>query len=168
MLTARPRFDDDRGSFTKILGEDDCGDERPFVPREVFWSRSHRGVFRGMHVQLPPRATRKLVFVTSGRVRDVILDLRVGSPTYLTVWDTELDALGGGLVIPAGCAHGFEVLSDDASMVYLQEDVHVPECDSGILYSSAGITLTTTQAIVSERDLALPPLDSFTSPFTLT
>ena len=51
------------------------------MTREVFWSQSERGVFRGLHVQLPPRAARKLVFVTTGRVRDFVLDLRRGSPT---------------------------------------------------------------------------------------
>lgn len=118
-----------------------------------------------MHVQLPPRATRKLVFVTQGRVRDFVLDIRRGSPTEGELWATELEASGGGLVIPEGCAHGFEVLSDEASMVYLQEDFHSAEHDGGVLYSSAGVILEAAAPIVSARDLALPSLTAFTSPF---
>ena len=165
VLTTRPPMVDERGSFTKVLGEGDEGGQPPFVTREAFWSHSGRGVFRGLHVQLPPRSTRKLVFVTHGDVRDFVLDLRVGSPTCGEVHEFELSASTGGLVIPEGCAHGFEVLSDGASMVYLQEDFHSPDHDGGILYSSAGVELAATQPVISARDLALPPLADFDSPF---
>lgn len=161
-------MDDGRGSFTKVLGERDEDGHAPFVTREVFWSQSGRGVFRGLHVQLPPRSTRKLVFVTHGAVRDFVLDLRKGSPAQGHVHEFELSSSTGGLVIPEGCAHGFEVLSDEVSMVYLQEDFHSPEHDTGILYSSAGVELTATQPIVSARDLALSTLDAFDSPFEFT
>lgn len=164
-LTTREGLLDSRGSFTKILGEGDDVDAPPFVTREVFWSRSTRGVLRGLHVQLPPRSTRKLVFVTHGAVRDFVLDLRVGSPTYHAVLEIPLDERSGGLVIPDGCAHGFEVVSDEAAMVYLQEDFHSPEHDSGVLYTSAGVVPVADGPIVSARDLALPSLEDFTSPF---
>lgn len=164
-LTTRDALLDSRGSFTKVLGEGDDSGVPPFVTREVFWSRSTRGVLRGLHVQLPPRATRKLVFVTHGSVRDFVLDLRVGSPTHLAVAEVPLDDQGGGLVIPDGCAHGFEVVSDEAAMVYLQEDFHSPEHDSGVLYTSAHIVPLTPEPIVSARDLALPSVDDFDSPF---
>ncbi len=164
-LTGRLPVDDRRGSLTKILGSGDDVPGEPFVVREVFWSRSDRGVFRGLHVQLPPRATRKIVFVTHGAVRDFLLDLRRGSPTEGRVWETELDATAGGLLIPAGCAHGFEVVGDGAAMVYLQEDFHSAEHDAGVHYASAGITLAADEPLSSERDRALPPLAQFASPF---
>lgn len=119
-----------------------------------------------MHVPLPPRAARKLVFVAFGEVRDFVLDVRRGSPTEGEVWQNLLDSSGGGLVIPEGCAHGFEVLSESAAMVYLQEEFYSPDHDGGILYSSAGIDLSSNIPIISERDLALPPLSFFDSPFT--
>lgn len=165
LLTTRDALIDDRGSFTKILGDGDDAGSVPFHTREVFWSRSTRGVVRGLHVQLPPRATRKLVFVAHGAVRDFVLDLRIGSPAYGTVWEVELDERGGGLVIPDGCAHGFEVVSDMAAMVYLQEDFHSPADDGGVLFTSAGIVPVTESPIVSARDLALPDLADFVSPF---
>jgi dTDP-4-dehydrorhamnose 3,5-epimerase len=163
--TSRPPLLDSRGSFSKILGEGDGDGPDPFRTREIFWSRSDRGVFRGMHVQLPPRAARKLVFVTSGTVRDFVLDVRRGSPTEGLLWAAEMDGESGGLVIPEGCAHGFEVLSDTAVMVYAQEDFHSPEHDGGIHYGSAGVRLAAADPVVSARDLALPELGTFDSPF---
>lgn len=163
--TSRPVLSDERGIFLKVLGELDQGDAEPFVTREVFWSQSKRGVIRGLHVLLPPKSTRKLVFVTQGAVRDFVLDLRVGSPAYGEVHEFALDDRSGGLVIPDGCAHGFEVVSDEASMVYLQEEFHSPEHDVGVLYSSAGIVSVAREPIVSARDLALPDLADFRSPF---
>ena len=163
--TARQEFVDDRGSFLKILGEGDSADAEPFRTQEIFWSHSRRGTFRGLHVQLPPRSTRKLVFVVAGEVRDFVLDLRIGSPTEGQVEEVRLDAHRGGLVIPDGCAHGVEVVSDRASMVYAQEHVHAQAEDSGILYSSAGIRLQSADPVISARDLALPRLEAFDSPF---
>lgn len=165
-LTARRPIGDARGSLTKILGEGDDAPGGRFVVREVFWSMSQRGVFRGLHVQLPPRATRKLVFVTQGVVRDFLLDLRRGSPTEGLLWETELDATTGGLLIPDGCAHGFEVVSDTVSMVYLQEDFHSAEHDGGVHFASAGVELRSAAPELSPRDVALVPLADFDSPFT--
>jgi dTDP-4-dehydrorhamnose 3,5-epimerase len=165
LITTRPALPDERGAFTKILGEGDDAEGAPFRTREIFWSSSRRGVFRGMHVPLPPHEARKLVFVTEGAVRDFVLDLRTGSPTEGQVWETRLDSSSGGLVIPEGCAHGFEVVTEQASMVYAQEDFHHPESDGGVLFSSAGIVLESASPVVSTRDLALPPLSEFDSPF---
>ena len=164
-LTSRPASFDDRGSFTKVLGEGDEPGVAPFVTREVFWSSSVRGVFRGMHVQLPPRSAAKVVFVVHGAVRDFVLDLRRGSPTQGQLWESRLDASTGGLVIPDGCAHGFEVVSDEAVMVYLQTAFHSPEHDGGVNYASAGVVLEAAQPLISKRDAELPQLADFDSPF---
>ena len=163
--TTRPRFSDSRGGLLKILGEGDNGDAAPFTAREIFWSTSETGVFRGMHFQVGARATRKVVFVTSGLVRDFVLDLRRGSPTFMKVWETELSAETGGLVIPVGCAHGFEVLEGPAAMVYGQDEHFSPEADAGINFESAGVVLRSSAPVISERDWLLPMLDSFDSPF---
>jgi dTDP-4-dehydrorhamnose 3,5-epimerase len=164
-LTSRPASLDDRGSFTKVLGEDDEPGVTPFVTREVFWSSSQRGVFRGMHLQLPPRSAAKVVFVVHGAVRDFLLDLRRGSPTEGQLWESRLDSSTGGLVVPDGCAHGFEVVSDEAIMVYLQADFHSPEHDGGVEYRSAGVVPAAADPIISSRDAALPLLQDFESPF---
>lgn len=164
-LTSRPASLDDRGSFTKVLGEGDEPGVAPFVTREVFWSASRRGVFRGMHVQLPPRPAAKVVFVVHGTVRDFLLDLRRGSPTEGQLWESRLDSSTGGLVVPEGCAHGFEVVSEEAVMVYLQSDFHSPENDGGVEYRSAGVLLDADAPLISSRDATLPLLHDFDSPF---
>ena len=156
---------DDRGTFTKAIAGELPG-QPLLIPDEVFWSRSHRGVLRGLHLQSPPREGRKVVFVTSGVVRDFVVDLRVGSPWFGVVWEMTLDDAAGALVIPAGCAHGFESLTDDVTMVYLQEGSHDPTSDIGVLWSSVGIEPEARLPIVSARDSALPALQDFVSPFT--
>lgn len=167
-LTARPRFDDARGTFTKVLGEGDSGDEPPFLAVEIFWSSSPRGVFRGLHVPGPGRSSRKAVFVAQGRVRDFVLDLRRGSPTEGLLYEVPLDDAGGALIVAAGCAHGFEVVSDRAAMVYAQEQHYDAGEDLGVHYASAGVTLVSTDPVVSDRDAGLPSLQDFDSPFTFS
>lgn len=156
--------EDDRGSFTKVLSGD-LADQPPLRPDEVFWSRSHRGVLRGLHVQVPPHPGRKMIALTSGEVRDFVLDLRVGSPWFGRVWETTLTLSTGALLIPAGCAHGFEALTDDVTMVYLQEGTYDPACDTGVLWSSVGMQTSSNTPVVSRRDQSLPALTDFESPF---
>lgn len=160
----RPMFEDARGGFVKVIGEGDNGQQEPFIPSEIFWSRSAAGVFRGMHVQLPPHDGRKLVFVVAGTIRDFVVDLRTGSPSFGHVLEVELDESSGGLLIAEGCAHGFEAMSE-AVVVYGQETFHAPEADSGVLYSSVGVQLSAPEPVISSRDLALPSLTDFGSQF---
>ncbi len=156
---------DDRGSFTKVLSGD-LPNQPPLTPDEVFWSKSHRGVLRGLHIQVPPNAGRKMIALTSGEVRDFVLDLRVGSPWFGRLWEANLTPSVGALLIPTGCAHGFEALTNDVTMVYLQEGMYDPACDTGVLWSSVGIQASTPSPIVSPRDSSLPAIGDFESPFT--
>lgn len=155
-----------RGSFSKVLStqsQQAAGIE--FLPRELFWSRSERGVIRGMHTQLPPYAGAKLVWVSRGEVRDVVLDLRIGSSTFGCCLVTILDDSSGGLFIPAGCAHGFEVLSEEAVMNYAQDVDYAQTHDSGIAWNSFSFHWMTTNPKLSERDRNLPQFSQFDSPF---
>lgn len=163
----RPPFHQDaRGSFAKpysraareLLGLAPAVDE-------VYWSQSVVGTIRGMHFQVPPTAIGKLVFVTAGRVRDVVLDLRVGSPAYGSFEVFDLEADGGAIIVPVGCAHGFEVVDGPACLVYLQEGDFDPETDAGIRWDSFGMEWSTAQPVVSARDQSLPSLARFDSPF---
>lgn len=159
----RPAIVDSRGTFSKVMADDDA--PSGFRAAEVFWSRSTRGTVRGLHVQLPPAAASKVVFVVEGEVRDFVLDLRVGSPTFGLVAEWTLSPEAGALHVPVGCAHGFEVTSDNAVMVYLQSSPHAPACDTGIDVRSVGIELRSADPVMSPRDRALPLFAEFDSPF---
>lgn len=160
---------DERGTFLKVLSATNIErTDGEFSAQELFWSKSVRGVVRGMHFQTPPYATTKLVWASDGAIRDVVLDLRVDSGTFGACIVTELDGERGGLLVPRGCAHGFEVLSDWAIINYAQDKVHVPTHDTGVAWNSFGFEWTTKNPILSDRDRALPPMSQFRSPFTMS
>jgi len=160
---------DERGTFLKVLSATNLEQTRAgFTPRELFWSKSIRGVVRGMHVQIPPFATTKLVWVSAGLIRDVVLDLRVDSETFGACLVTELNNESGGILIPGGCAHGYEVLSDTAIINYAQDRDHAPAHDTGVAWDSFGFDWKTRNPILSDRDRALPRMSDFQSPFTMS
>jgi dTDP-4-dehydrorhamnose 3,5-epimerase-like enzyme len=118
-----------------------------------------------MHVQAPPFHGRKLVFAATGTVTDFVIDLRVGSPTFQEVWSTVLSPTSAGVLIPAGCAHGFSVQSGPAVLVYAQECFYSSEFDTGVNMASLGLEFYLARENMSERDLALPALTEFKSTF---
>ena len=130
----RPKvFQDARGSFVKTFHRDmfrELGLD--FEPREEFFSTSAKNVLRGMHFQLPPADHAKLVYCIVGSVLDVVLDLRKNSPAFGRCCARELTAANREMFfIPAGFAHGFLALADDATMVYQTSTVHSPAHDAG-------------------------------------
>ncbi len=165
LLSSGASVQDQRGSFTKVLSGADSvlGN---FEGKELYWTSSARGVLRGLHFQLPPAATRKLVYVVNGAIRDFIVDLRVGSPMERRVFEIELSPSVGGLLVPVGCAHAYEALEDNTIVCYAQ-DIPFSDEDSygGIRAESAGIIPRADQPIVMPRDLEFPALEEFGSPF---
>lgn len=167
---AHPPFHADRrGSFTKpyspaVLSA--AGID--FDIAEVYWSSSVQGAVRGLHFQLPPTAVAKLVFVLTGRVTDVVLDLRRGSPTEGELATFDLTPGSGAVLVPVGCAHGFEVIEGDATMCYLQDGAFDAATDAGVRWDSVPAGWRTPAPVVSDRDAALPALADFDSPFVWT
>lgn len=139
---------------------------------ELFVSRSHHGVVRGLHFQRPPADVAKLVCCLDGAVTDAVVDLRTDSPTYGQHCTIELTAARANAVyVPEGCAHGFLVTSDSALVAYAQTGEHSAELEGGLLWSSAGIDWGEVGAgdvVLSDRDAAFPSLTEFTSPFRLS
>jgi dTDP-4-dehydrorhamnose 3,5-epimerase len=136
---------------------------------EEYYSISVKNVVRGLHFQLPPEDHVKLVYCISGVVKDVVVDLRLNSPTYGDHISIELSADTGNMVyIPKGMAHGFCGLSDHSTMVYKTSTIHSPEKDSGIRWNSLGISWPTSAPIVSDRDSSLIPFSMFKTPFTFS
>lgn len=166
VLLIEPRvFGDARGffleSFNQRAFEAAVGHPVAFVQDNH--SRSARGVLRGLHYQLPPHAQGKLVRVTAGRVFDVAVDMRRGSPRFGHWSGVELSAENHHqLWIPPGFAHGFLVLSDSADFLYKTTDYYAPQSEGvvrwddptlGILWPDPGVALQ-----LSGKDLAAPVL----------
>jgi dTDP-4-dehydrorhamnose 3,5-epimerase len=160
---------DNRGSFVKTFHAANLAVHgRFFNLREEFFSVSRRGVLRGMHFQTPPFDHQKLVTCITGRVLDVLLDLRRGSPTFGASCGIELKGSSPQVVwLPRGFAHGFLSLEENSCVAYKTDVEYAPQHDSGIRWSSFGFKwpLTADEVIVSLRDSQHLPLKDFDSPF---
>ena len=126
-------------------------------------SKSSRGVLRGLHYQLHPDAQTKLVRVIEGRVLDVAVDIRKGSPTFGKHVAVELSAENKRqLLVPRGFAHGFVVLEDDTIFAYKVDNYYSPENDRGILFSDEALGIdwgiAKDELLLSEKDTKQPKL----------
>lgn len=133
-------------------------------------SSRQAGTLRGLHFQLPPMAQAKLVSAVRGRILDVAVDIRRGSPTYGEHIATELSPESGRqLYIPVGFAHGFLTLEDDAVVMYKVSNYYAPAHDGGIRWNDPDIAIPwpckSVDIITSNKDRQLPLLKDFASPF---
>jgi dTDP-4-dehydrorhamnose 3,5-epimerase len=162
-----PRFCDERGTFQKLFHAP-AFEKNGFgaAVREEFVTVSQKDVLRGMHFQLPPAEHAKYVVCLAGKILDVVLDVRAGSPTFGKFAVFELGTgLGSvfGLALPTGIAHGFLALTDNAVVHYQTTHEHAPALDSGIRWNSFGFRWPVTNPIISTKDQNLPTLDDFRS-----
>lgn len=172
VIIFRPRvFDDSRGyffeSYSKKLFDGLIGPVDFVQDNE---SRSTRGVIRGLHFQAPPFAQAKLVRCVEGRVLDIAVDIRNGSPTFGRHIAVELSAENHlQLFIPHGFAHGFAVLSDVAVFQYKCDNYYAPQAEGGISILDPSLEIDwkipVEEAILSEKDQHRPLLRDFDSPF---
>ncbi|MCU7798962.1 MAG: dTDP-4-dehydrorhamnose 3,5-epimerase [gamma proteobacterium symbiont of Lucinoma myriamae] len=137
-------FGDDRGYFVETFRNDlfaqETGVKTTFVQDNE--SRSSYGVLRGLHYQLPSHAQSKLVRVIEGKVLDIAVDIRKGSPTFGQHVTAELSAENKHqLFIPRGFAHGFIVLSQTALFAYKVDNYYSPECDRGIQFDDPQLNI---------------------------
>ena len=159
---------DERGRFVKTFHESEfkAAGLRTDL-REAFFTVSRGGVLRGLHFQRPPADHAKLVCCTAGSILDAAVDLRRGSPTFGRHVLVELDGdLGSSIYLPRGLAHGFYVMTEQATVWYLVTSAHSPEHDTGIRWDSAGIPWPDPAPLVSERDRLFPRLEEFVTPFS--
>ena len=154
---------DARGSFERIFCADEFGARglaTTWVQMNLSVTRG-AGTLRGMHFQRPPHAEVKLIRAIRGRVHDVIVDLRAGSPTFGRHVAVVLDAdLRNAVYVPAGFAHGFQSLTDDAEMIYAHSAAYAPGAEGGVqaLDPALGIDWPLPVAQRSPRDEGLPGL----------
>lgn len=166
-------FGDHRGYFFESFSEKDFAEavgEVKFVQDNE--SKSSYGVLRGLHFQKPPHAQAKLVRVVKGRVFDVAVDLRKGSPTFgkhVAVELTEEDHRQ--LFIPRGFAHGFVVLSDEAVFQYKCDNYYAPQSEGSVLWNDPDIGIEwgipSEDVMLSEKDRNAPLLKDLGDVFNM-
>lgn len=162
ILVEARAFPDKRGFFMESFKESafvPYGIKTKFVQDN--FSRSVKGVLRGLHYQKNPQAQAKLVMALQGEIFDVAVDIRKGSPTY-GKWVGEIlsDKNHRLLYIPEGFAHGFCVLSDSADVLYKVNSEYSTEHERGILWNDAGLAIKwpIDKPVMIKKDLELPVL----------
>ena len=119
-----------------------------------------RGTLRGMHFQASPDQEVKIIRCTRGAIHDVVLDLRPGSPTFTRWFAAELSADNrSALYVPAGMAHGFQTLTDDAEVLYQMSEFHRPESARGVRWNDPAFAIewpSVAERTMSERDRGWP------------
>lgn len=156
---------DARGRFTRLFCEQELGDIRPglhFAQINLSETRG-RGTIRGLHYQAPPAAEAKLIRCVRGRVFDVVVDLRAGSPTFLRWHGVELGEDNDRAVfIPEGFAHGFQTLTDEAQLLYMHTVPWTPALEAGLRHDDPCLRIRwpLPAGMVSARDSGHPLIDS--------
>jgi len=155
-------FKDSRGYFFESYNQRVCK-EAGITTRLIQdnQSASCYGVIRGLHYQLPPYAQAKFIRVLSGKIYDVVVDIRVGSPTYKKIFAIEISAENRlQLYVPAGFAHGFSVLSENAEVLYKCDRFYNKKSEAGIRYNDPELNIDWKippgKEIISEKDRTLP------------
>ena len=172
VVIIEPRvFKDDRGYFFESFSQREFEEKvRPINFVQDNESMSSYGVMRGLHFQAPPFTQSKLVRCVKGKVLDVAVDIRKGSPTYGQHVAVELSEENHRqFFVPRGFAHGFAVLSETAIFQYKCDNFYAPQADGGISIqdNSLGIDwqIPMHKAMLSEKDLKHLCLKDYDSPF---
>lgn len=179
-MTANPvqlmnprRFSDPRGWFSETYNRETfekLGITQEFVQDNHSFSATQY-TLRGLHFQTPPHGQDKLVRCVRGRIYDVAVDVRRGSPSFGRWVGAELSAENGHqLFIPVGFAHGFLTLEPDCEVVYKCSSTYAPDNDGGIRWDDPAAQVSwpmpaQASPVLSEKDEGLPLLQQFDSPF---
>lgn len=164
-------FEDSRGYFFESYNEQafsGAGIEIRFVQDNQ--ARSAYGVIRGLHYQLNPYAQTKLIRALSGKILDVVVDIRKGSPTYGKVYTLELSAENKKqLLVPKGFAHGYSVLSETAEVFYKCDVFYNKEAEGGIAYNDPSLQIDwmvpAGHAVISGKDKLYPAMSDCNNNF---
>jgi len=167
VILIKPKvFEDHRGFFIEVFKKEDF--EKfgiNFNPVQENHSKSKYGVLRGLHFQKEPYQQAKLIRCIKGKIFDVAVDIRRNSPTFGRHVSTILSSKNKQILfIPKGFAHGFQVLSKEAEVIYLTDVPYKPEYDSGIIWNDEDLKIEwpIKQPILSEKDKNLPKLKEVT------
>lgn len=173
VLIIEPRvFGDHRGWFTETYSKtkfQELGIDIDFVQDNHSMS-AQKGTLRGLHFQTDPKSQTKLIRCTKGKILDVAVDLRRGSPTYKKWISVELtEENKRQMLVPRGFAHGFLTLTDDVEVQYKVDEYYAPECDRSIRFDDPeiGVEWGIEDPILSEKDLSAPLLKESDVDFSL-
>ncbi len=167
LLIFEPKvFSDSRGYFFESYNENTCTTEGvniKFVQDNQ--ASSEYGVIRGLHYQLSPFAQTKFIRVLSGKILDVVVDLRHGSPSFGRVFTHELSAENHlQLLVPKGFAHGYSVLSETAEVFYKCDEFYSKENEAGLLFNDPALNIDwkipSGKEIISEKDNVQPTFEN--------
>lgn len=155
------RIEDERGFFGRLFCSRELG---PAIGNRRIVQINHSltrciGAVRGLHFQYPPAAEMKLVRCLRGRVWDVAVDLRAGSPTFLRWHAEELSPANRRMMVVAeGCAHGFQVLEPDSELLYLHTEFFAPAFEAGLRHDDPALSIRWPLVVsdLSARDAAHP------------
>jgi dTDP-4-dehydrorhamnose 3,5-epimerase len=172
LLVLPTKHVDQRGFFSETFRVDSFaqkGVKLAFVQENHVYS-AQKGVLRGLHFQLAPRAQGKLVRCTRGAIFDVAVDIRDGSPTYGQHVGRLLSATNWHqLWVPPGFAHGYVTLESDCEVIYKVTDYYAPECDRGVAWNDPALaiewSLRHAEIILSEKDRKQPLLAEISAAF---
>jgi dTDP-4-dehydrorhamnose 3,5-epimerase len=171
VLTPR-RFGDARGFFSESWNRSlmaGHGMDYDFVQDNHSVS-ARANTVRGLHFQSPPHAQAKLVRCGKGRLFDVVVDIRKGSPTYGRWFGIELSFENGRqLMIPAGFLHGFATREPDTEIIYKCTDYYAPSSDGAVRFDDPDIGIDwglSADPILSDKDAAAPRLAAISTPFS--
>ena len=166
VLILQPKvLEDARGSFMESYRSEWFAGVKFIQDNEAV---SKKGVIRGLHFQRPPFTQSKLIRVLSGRILDIIVDLRKSSDTHGQVFSIELSSENQTqLLVPKGFAHGYATLSDTATVLYKVDQYYNKNYDTGIhpLSESLSIDWQVSDVLLSEKDQTLIDFEDFKSPF---
>lgn len=171
LLITPNRATDNRGFFAETWNRKKLADAEVDLPDFVQDNHSmsyESGTVRGLHFQFPPHAQGKLVRCGRGRLFDVAVDIRLGSPAYGRWIGVELSAENGRqLWIPPGFLHGFATRAPDTELVYKCTDYYSPRHEGAILWNSPEFAIDwgVSEPILSPKDAAAPPFAGFETPF---
>ena len=161
LLIIEPQlFKDDRGFFYESYNKKKLDKNIKIIFVQDNESKSIKGVIRGLHFQAPPFEQTKLVRCVSGKILDVVVDLRTNSKTYGKSFSIELSSENNKqLFVPKGFAHGFQVLSETAIVNYKVDNFYNPKSDSGIIWNDKDLSINWNLDLkpnLSDKDLKSP------------
>ena len=159
-------FRDSRGTFQEWFSARSLPDSITFIPKQANVSTSKKGVIRGLHFSIAPTVQSKIVTCVSGAVRDVFVDLRSGSKTFLQWGYQDLTPESGTCVyIGHGIGHGFQALEDSSTVAYLLDSEYRPDMEYGVspFDTKLNISWPLSDFELSEKDKKAPTIEELIS-----